>query len=142
MQLAPVRARARAPAASFGHGTLIVALVIVFPVIGLEQILHTSIFELRAQPLYEGLHWLSDSLLALPLAAAAVWAAHWLATRLQIGVSTLSDVFARACMIALLMALLLVPGEALHEQADRLTHTHVALGFHSHAPSTVGVPSG
>jgi hypothetical protein len=142
MQLASLRARARAPTTTIGHSTLLVALVIVFPVIGLEQILHTSTFELRAQPLYEALHWLSDSLLALPLAAAAVWAGHWLASRLQIGVSTVSDVFARACMIALLLALLLVPGEALHEQADRLTHTHAALGFHSHTVASVGASSG
>jgi hypothetical protein len=142
MPLASLRARARAPTASSGSSSLLVALVIVFPVIGLEQILHTSTFELRAQPLYEALHWLSDSLLALPLAAAAVWAGHRLATRLQIGLSTVSDVFTRACMIALLLALLLVPGEALHEQADRLTHTHTALGFHSHTPAVVGVSSG
>jgi hypothetical protein len=142
MQLASLRARARAPTVSFGHNTLLVALVIVFPVIGLEQILHTSIFALRAQPVYEALHWLSDSLLAVPLAVAAVWAGHWLAARFRIGATTPSDIFTRACLIALLLALLLVPGEALHEQADRLTHTHAALGFHSHTPTTVGVPTG
>jgi hypothetical protein len=142
MRLASLRARARAPTVSLGHNTLLVALVIVFPVIGLEQILHTSTLALRAQPVYETLHWLSDSLLAVPLVVAAVWTGQWLAARLQIGYSTVSDIFTRACIIALLLALWLVPGEALHEQADRLTHTHVALGFHSHTSTTVGATSG
>jgi hypothetical protein len=142
MRMASTLAHARAPATPSGHNTLLVAAVIAFPVIGLEQILHTSIFELQAQPMYEALHWLSDSLLALPLAVAAVWTGHRLAARLDIGVGSVSDMFTRACMIALLLALLLVPGEALHEQADRLTHTHTALGFHSHTATTTGAASG
>jgi len=139
MQLAALRPRARAPAAApFRQNTLLVALIIVFPVIGLEQFLHTTPLELQRQPLYEGLHWLSDSLLALPLAALAVWAGNWLATRLGIGGSHVSDVFTRACLIALMLAVLLVPGEALHEQVDQLTHTHVSLGFHSHGAGNPG----
>jgi len=135
--------RARAPTASFRHNTLLVALIIVFPVIGLEQFLHTTPFEFQRQPMYEALHWLSDSLLALPLAALAVWVGNWLATRLGLGISSISDVFTRACMIALVLAVLLVPGEALHQQVDQLTHTHASLGFHSHgttAPTTASGP--
>jgi hypothetical protein len=71
MYLAALSPRARAPAAPFRQNTLLVALVIVFPVIGLEQFLHTTTLEFQRQPFYEGLHWLSDSLLALPLAALA-----------------------------------------------------------------------
>jgi len=143
MQLAALRPRARAPAAApFRQNTLLVALIIVFPVIGLEQFLHTTPLELQRQPLYEGLHWLSDSLLALPLAALAVWAGNWLATRLGIGGSHVSDVFTRACLIALMLAVLLVPGEALHEQVDQLTHTHVSLGFHSHGAGNPGTGPG
>lgn len=142
MQLAALHARARAPAASFRQHTLVVALVIVFPVIGLEQFLHTTPLEFQRQPVYEALHWLSDSLLALPLAALAVWLGDWFATRLGIGASHVSDVFTRACIIALVLAVLLVPGEALHEQVDQLTHTHVSLGFHSHGAASPASTSG
>lgn len=145
MQLAPVRVRVRAPVPQLGQHTLLIALVIGFPVIGFEQILHTSPAVLATQPVYQAFHWLSDSLLALPFAVAAVWGGEWLARRFELGASSLSDVFTRACIVALLLALLLVPGEALHDQADRLTHTntHASLGFHSHAPTpTVNVDTG
>lgn len=144
MQLAPGRVRVREPVSRLGQHLLLVALVIGFPVIGLEQILHESPAVLAAQPVYQGLHWLSDSLLALPLVVAAVWAGDWLARRFELGGSSLSDVFTRACIVAIVLAVLLVPGAALHEQADRLTHTstHAALGFHSHAPTTVSVDTG
>jgi hypothetical protein len=142
MQLASPRARARAPTVSFGNKTLVVALVIVFPVIGLEQWWHTTPVVLRTLPLYEAMHWVSDSLLALPLAVGAVWGADLLATRAGLGWSR-SDLFTRACMIAVLFALLLVPGEALHQQADALTHTHAVLGYHPHtaylAPAADGL---
>jgi hypothetical protein len=108
------------------------ALVLVFPTIGLAQVLHTSGPGLLSLPVYQVLHWLSDSLMALPLAAAAVWGGQRLASRLGYGRSTLSAILARACLIGLLFALLLVPGSALHEAADTLTHTHAALAIHAH----------
>jgi hypothetical protein len=40
----------------------------------------------------------------------------------------------RASLIALLFALVLVPGTALHDAADRLTHVHVLFSTHSHVP--------
>jgi hypothetical protein len=111
------------------------ALVVVFPVIGLEQALHTNPVVLLALPLYEALHWVSDALLALPLGAAAVWAGGRLAVRFGLGGST-SDVLARAFITALLFAVLLVPGAALHEAADRLTHSHALLAIHTHTPNS------
>jgi hypothetical protein len=116
------------------------ALLVAFPVVGLEQVLHSSPAAILALPAYEALHWLSDGLLALPLAAAAVWLGGCLARRFALGRS-LSDLFARACVIALLFALLLVPGAALHEQADRLTHAHVTLSIHSHGSANVRAPA-
>jgi hypothetical protein len=117
---------------------LLVSLVIVFPVIGLEQLLHTSPAVLRTLPLYEALHWVSDSLLALPLVGIAVMIGQLLAAHFGIGRARVSDLFTRACLIALVLAVLLVPGQALHDQADALTHAHTVLGVHSHAafPST------
>jgi len=117
-----------------GDATLRLALVLALPTIALEQFLHTDRWTLAALPLYQALHWFSDSLLALPLAAAAVWAGQWIATRLGLGASNPLDAVGRACLIALLFALLLVPGAALHDAADRLTHVHAGSAIHSHVP--------
>jgi len=138
-----LREHARAPdaAATVPQDRLLVALLTIFPVIGLEQILHTTPGELLALPFYEAMHWVSDSLLALPLAVAAVWVGLWSATRLRLGFNTASDVFTQACIIALLLALLLVPGQALHDAADRLTHTHALSAVHNHTPVPPGGPT-
>jgi hypothetical protein len=121
---------------------LLLAMLIVFPVIGLEQILHTPQASLQALAFYEALHWVSDSLLALPLAVSAVLVGHWLADRLGLRLFTASDVLARACVIALVLAVLLVPGAALHDLADGLTHSHALLGVHSHVATNPNATSG
>ena len=123
------------------YDTLAVASVIVFPVIGLEQCLHTTQAALLTLPVYELLHWLSDALLALPLGFAAVWAGDRVADHFGIRLESGADAFAGACIIAMLFALLLVPGAALHDAADGITHSHAVLGVHPHispAPTTTG----
>jgi hypothetical protein len=120
-----------APGASKEDG-LGLGLLVVFPVVGLEQLLHTSPAALQALPLYEILHWLSDGLLALPLAVAAVWSGRWVGDRLRLGRRARSDLLARACVMAMLFAVLLVPGALLHDQVDVLTHAHAVLAVHTH----------
>lgn len=114
---------------------LLQAALLAFPVIGLEQVLHTSPAALAAEPLYQALHWLSDALLALPLAAAAVWSGHRVARRLGHASRSRPDAIMHGLAIAFIFALLLVPGAALHDQADRLTHVHAQLAIHSHTPA-------
>jgi hypothetical protein len=109
---------------------LAIAAPLAFAVVGFEQLLHTG--PDTTLPVYEVLHWLSDSLLALPLATAAVWGASRLASWRRLDGHTTSDVLARACLVALLFAVLLVPGSVLHEQIDSLTH-HKAISLHTHA---------
>jgi hypothetical protein len=118
------------------------ALAFVVPVIGFEQFVHSSPAALFALPLYVVLHWVSDALLALPLGVAAVWAGHSLAARWRLGMSSVTDLLARAGIIAVLLALLLVPGQALHDEADRLTHSHAVLAIHDHTALTTGVSDG
>ena len=118
------------------------ALVLVFPTIGLEQWFHTNPAAFTALPLYEALHWFSDSLLALPLAALAVWTGQRIASRRGFGVQNPGDIVVRAGVIAILFALVLVPGAALHEAADRLTHAHSTLSIHSHLPVPSQSPDG
>jgi len=132
-RVAPIAGEFRAPSTD-PDSALRLALLLVFPTIGLEQLLHTSNQALTSLPLYEALHWLSDSLLALPLAIVAVWGGRRLAGRLGLGSATLSDLVARAVVIAGLFAVTLVPGAALHEVADRLTHAHATLSVHNHVP--------
>ena len=119
---------------SDGGQTLRLALLLALPVIGVEQLVHTDRLTLAALPLYQALHWLSDSLLALPLAAVAVWGGQHLANRLGLSAETPRAIVGRAGLIALLFALVLVPGTALHDAADRLTHVHVLFPSHSHVP--------
>jgi hypothetical protein len=113
------------------------AVVLSLPVIGLEQVVHTSPTALVNFPVYEALHWLSDSLLALPLAVAAVWSGVFVAYLLGNRRQALADLIARAGAIVLIFALLLVPGAVLHEEADRLTHAHAGLAIHTHGAGDV-----
>jgi hypothetical protein len=114
-----------------GRGdTLRLAMLLAFPTIALEQLLHTDRSALASMPLYQALHWMSDSLLALPLAALAVWGAQRLATGLGLGASSPFGLVGRACLIAVVFALLLVPGAALHDLVDRLTHVHSGVASH------------
>jgi len=131
VEVGPARARV---SPLDGGQTLRLALLLALPVIGVEQLVHTDRPTLAALPLYQALHWLSDTLLALPLAAVAVWGGQRLATRLRLGERTPPAIVGRACLIALLFALVLVPGTALHDAADRLTHVHVLFPTHSHVP--------
>jgi hypothetical protein len=138
--IGPARAGA---SPSDGGQTLRLALLLALPVIGVEQLAHTDRLALAALPLYQALHWLSDSLLALPLAAVAVWSGQRLATRLGLRAETPPAIVGRAGLIALLFALVLVPGTALHDTADRLTHVHVLFSSHSHVPlPSRAAPSG
>lgn len=121
-------------------GTVLLALLLDFPTIGLEQLLHTSNQGLFAQPLYQVLHWLSDGLLALPLALFAVWGGRQVAARLGVGASNPADLVLRAGLIGVLFAVVLVPAAAVHGEADRLTHVYVGRSTHSHTALVLPQP--
>lgn len=90
------------PATLAGHGILILALMISFPVIGLDQFLRTMPTKFSEQPMIQVQHWLSDSLMALPLFAVGIWAGDLIARRAGLG--TKSPV-RRALLVSLLTAL-------------------------------------
>lgn len=117
-----------------GDGSVPMAVLLAFGVVGWEQVLHTGP---GGPPFYQVLHWLSDSLLALPLGLAAVWLGTRLASRQGALRKRRSDTLARACLIAIVFAVLLVPGGVVHEQIDSLTHAHAAISVHTHG----GVPA-
>jgi hypothetical protein len=114
---------------------MLLALALVVPAVALDHIAHADTRALVTMPVYQVLHSLADSLLALPLGALAVWAGLHLSARLGLGSRTTSDVFARATVITILFSLMLVPGALLHEVTDALTHAHLLLAVQSHAAS-------
>jgi hypothetical protein len=125
------------PARSASGGTdshVLMAVPLVLGVVGFEQLLHTGP---GGPPVYQALHWLSDSMMALPLGLAAVWLGSRLASRRGRGRRSRSDAVARACLIAIMFAVLLIPGGILHEQIDNLTQAHTAISVHTHG----GIPA-
>lgn len=92
-----------------GRDISIMALMISFPVVGLEQFLRTAPAGFLTQPYVQAQHWLADSLMALPLFVAGVWAGDRIASRAGLGTTGRADVLKRALVITLLAALALVP---------------------------------
>jgi hypothetical protein len=121
-------------AAGGSNSSVLMALPLVLGVVGFEQLLHTGP---GGPPVYQVLHWLSDSLMALPLGLGAVWLGSRLAMRRTGARRGTSDSLTRACLIAIVFAVLLVPGGILHEQIDNLTQAHKAISVHTHG----GVPA-
>ncbi len=92
-----------------GQDILVMALLISFPVIGLDQFLRISPSRLSEQPAVQIQNWLADSLLALPLFAAAIWAGDWIARRAGLGTSRAVDAVKRAVVVTVAAALALAP---------------------------------
>ena len=65
----------------------VVGTVIMFPMIAVEQVLHTTSVALLGLRIYQAMHWVSDSLPALSLAVGAVWLAGAVAKRLALDAS-------------------------------------------------------
>jgi hypothetical protein len=125
---------ARSPGhASYGGQELLrLALAISFPVIGLDQFLRTTPAQLSAQPVLQAEHWVTNSLMALPLFAAGIWAGDWVANRSGLGIAGRSDIFKRALVIVLLIALTLIPVWFERNKADGLVQAQALVTPHSH----------
>jgi hypothetical protein len=92
-----------------GHDIMVMALLISFPVIGLDQFLRISPSKLSEQPAVQIQNWLGQSLLALPLFAVGIWAGDRIARRAGLGTARRIDAVKRALVITLLAALALTP---------------------------------
>ena len=101
-----------------GHSIVTAALLISFPVIGLDQFLRTAAARFPADPPAAVGHWLTDSLIALPLFAASVWAADRVAGRAGLGIAGRADLVRRALLIALFAALAMAPVWFVLNQLD------------------------
>jgi hypothetical protein len=106
-------------------------LAVSCTVVALDQFLHTSPAALLASPADQTLHWLADVLLAIPLTTIALWAGGWLSGWLRISTTGVAGVFAQASVIALVLAVLLVPAWFAHYAINNLAASPV----HPSAPS-------
>ncbi|HSR22446.1 MAG TPA: hypothetical protein VLW53_02765, partial [Candidatus Eisenbacteria bacterium] len=96
---------------------LLVGGLLAFGVIAWEHAIHAYL--LGASDTLAGnlVHWLRDSLLALPMALAAAALARLWSRVLRLGTS-LTDLLGRAALAALLFGLFLVPSAPIHNQVD------------------------
>ncbi|HEX6518425.1 MAG TPA: hypothetical protein VF070_00200 [Streptosporangiaceae bacterium] len=85
------------------------ALLVSFPVIGLDQLLRTSPSRFAGQSAAQIQNWLADSLLALPLFALGIWAGDRIARRAGLGTPRTVDAVKRALVITVAAALALAP---------------------------------
>lgn len=102
-----------------GRNVLILAFLISFPVIGLDQFLRIRPGQWAAQPGTEITHWLTDSMMAAPLFAIGILAADWIARRARLATDRPADAIKRAALITVACALVLAPAWF---QVDRTTN--------------------
>jgi hypothetical protein len=94
------------------------ALMISFPVIGLDQFLRTASGQLSAQPYTQVEHWVADSLIMLPLFAFGIWAGDRITTLAGVGAARRADLLKRALVITLFAALAQVPAWFVVDKSD------------------------
>src|SRR5258708_8221699 len=114
------------------------ATVISCAVIGLDQGLHTTPTALSASPLAQTAQWAGDGALAVPFAAVALGAGGWLGRKLGISMTSTSGVFAQACVVTLVLAVLLVPAWFGHDAIDRLAPAVPSAAGAGHAGAAAG----
>lgn len=127
-------ARARPPwqLSHGGQDLLRLSLILSFPVIGLDQFLRLTPAQLAAQPVLQAEHWVAGSLMALPLFAVGIWAGDWIAHRAGSGLAGRSGIFKRALVIAILVAITLLPVWFVRNKTDHLARAQALVTPHSH----------
>jgi hypothetical protein len=106
-----------------GREIINLALLLSFPVIALDQFLRTPVAQLLAQPAVQAQHWVTDSLMMLPLFAAGIWAGDRIARR--------AALFNRAVVIVLCVAIALIPVWFERNKKDNLIHAQALVTPHS-----------
>jgi DNA-binding beta-propeller fold protein YncE len=134
----PMRSAGSHPKATplVGRDALLLASLLTAGVIGWEHVYHSGIFAAAHHHGAGGqlVHALHHAVLAFPVAVASVVAGLRLPRRF--------GAFARAGLISLLFALLLVPFVRLHDGFDAVVSTGAAHGHHHGALETSSGPGG
>ncbi len=115
------------------HEAFTLTVALSFPIVALGQFLHTSPAQFSASPTFQVFRWVGDTLMTLPLVAAAVWAGYLIADRAGLGWATRREVLQRALLISGLLAVLLIPGWFIHNEVASLTQSSDLVASHSHA---------
>lgn len=101
-----------------GREITALALMVSFPVMALDLFLRTTSGKFSAQPYVQVGHWLTDSLVMLPLFAVGVWAGDRIACLAGLGTGRRPDVLKRALLITLLAAVAQVPAWFVVNKSD------------------------
>jgi hypothetical protein len=133
----PAPARAAGSPAHDAQDLLRLALILSFSCTGLDQFLRTPPAQFSAQPGGQAEHWVTASLLTLPLFAAGVWAGDWIASRAGLGVARRADIIKRALIIALLAAVALIPVWFEASKVDGLARMQALITPGSHGSPDV-----
>ena len=99
---------------------LVLGALLAFGVIAWEHVVHAYLLGHVDTAGGHVRHWLRDSLLALPMALAAVGLALTWGRLLRLRRST-ADLLGRAALASLFMGMFLVPATPIHNQVDALT---------------------
>lgn len=113
------------------------SLLLSFPVNGLDQFLRTPPGQLSAQPLLQAQHWVTDSLMMLPLFAFGIWAADRIANRAGLRSQGRSAAFKRALVIVLVVAVVQIPVWFERNKKDTLAQAQALVTPHSHGSDDV-----
>ncbi len=101
-----------------GREITVLALMISFPAIGLDLFLRTASGRFSAQPYVQVGHWLTDSLVMLPLFAIGVWAGDWIAGLAGLYTARRADVLKRALLITVAAAVAQTPAWFVVNSSD------------------------
>jgi hypothetical protein len=92
-----------------GREIIHLALLLSFPAIALDEFLRTPVAQFAAQPALQLQHWVTESLMTIPLFVVGIWAGDRIAGRAGLGAADRSAIFKRALLIAASAAVALMP---------------------------------
>jgi CDP-diglyceride synthetase len=115
-----------------GRELINLALLLSFPAVALEEFLRSPVAQFAAQPVLQLEHWVTESLMTVPLFVIGVWAGDRIAGRAGLGVADRPAAFKRALLIMLFAAVALMPVWFERNKTDGLVQTQALVTPHSH----------
>lgn len=115
-----------------GREIINLALLLSFPAVALDEFLRSPAAQFEAQPVLQLQHWITESLMTIPLFAVGIWAGERIAGRAGLGAASRAAIFRRALLIALCAAVALMPVWFERDKTDALVHAQALVTPHSH----------
>ena len=114
-----------------GREIIHLALLLSFPAIALDEFLRTPVAQFTAQPALQLQHWVTESLMTIPLFVVGIWAGDRIAGRAGLGAADRSAIFKRALLIAAAAAVALMPLWYERNKTDGLVQAQALVTPHS-----------